>query len=702
MTPTSQWGLRNRLMAGCVVLVLCTGASVATVLIVQSYLDAMGAMRESALIHSCAMSRSLEPALLLNDRRALQNIVEAAGEHGSVIGAVVVGLDDQVRAAFVRGEEFEWPPDPMHTAFMHRDVHRKESLESKRGDLLQITTPIWPAASSVSLDLLDDSIPRPEMKPIAYLHISHSLAPIKGALLNRMLTGVLITLCVTGIGVVLTAVAVRHLLGPLRDLVTTTSAIAQGDFSRRASEHAMGELGTLARMFNAMAGKLQRSYQSIERKVSERTAELNTRTRELERAMHAANAASQAKSEFLANMSHEIRTPMTAILGFSENLFDESLSDTDRQEAIAGIHRNGQHLLGIINDILDLSKIEAGHLEIEYTRFSPVELVDACMVQLRERAESKGLTLMRTYEPPLPATIESDPTKLRQILVNLLGNAIKFTERGSIELRCRLELNREDRGNAFLRFDVIDSGIGMTSDQIARVFEPFTQADSTTSRRFGGTGLGLSICKRLSRLLGGNISARSEPGKGSTFTARIRTGALVDVPLLGANELEPHSSEPPPRSEAAHPTHPSSLNCRILLAEDGPDNQKLISFILRKAGADVAVADNGRIALETALAARDAGAPFDVILMDMQMPVMDGYSATRALRDAAYRGAIIALTAHAMSSDRDKCLAAGCDAFATKPVNRAHLIELIAAHLGKPVGQTSTESEAVAATDLAT
>ena len=383
---------------------------------------------------------------------------------------------------------------------------------------------------------------------------------------------------------------------------------------------------------------------------------------------------SKAKTEFLANMSHEIRTPMTAILGFADVLLVEEGIETappERIDALQTIKRNGEHLLEIINDILDLSKIEASCLAVERIRFSPAKIVADVVSLMRIRSEAKHLDLHVAYCGLIPETIESDPTRLRQILINLVGNAIKFTDEGRVDIRVRLcDTNADQRP---IEFAVVDTGMGMTNEQVSRLFRPFTQADASTTRKFGGSGLGLSITKRLAEMLGGQITAESEAGVGSKFTATIATGSLSGVQLI-----EPSAPRPPhlvPKSGAE--SQKSALNCRILLAEDGVDNQRLISFVLKKAGADVSIVDNGQAAMERALEARAAGHSFDVILMDIQMPIMDGYSATARLRAEGYGGAIVGLTAHTMSGDREKCLAAGCDEYAVKPIDRAKLVAMI-------------------------
>jgi signal transduction histidine kinase/CheY-like chemotaxis protein/HPt (histidine-containing phosphotransfer) domain-containing protein len=409
---------------------------------------------------------------------------------------------------------------------------------------------------------------------------------------------------------------------------------------------------------------LHHTYDDLERRVSQRTAELTE-------ARNAALQAAQAKSEFLANMSHEIRTPLTAILGFTNLLGDPSLSDAERAAHRETIRRNGEHLLSVINDILDLSKIEAGKLSVERVSCALPELIRSVSGSMRGRAIEKGLQFVVEGRGPLPETIRTDPTRLRQILINLLGNAIKFTESGTVRLVVRLGSGSQPR----LCIDVVDTGIGLDPDVLSRLFLPFTQADPSTSRRFGGSGLGLAISRRLARMLGGDLYATSAPGRGSTFTAEIDPGPLAGTPMVDGSRLPLDVPEPAP-AVAPVLASPARLEGRILLAEDAPDSQRLIRHYLVRAGAQVDVVANGRLACEQALAR-----PYDLVLMDMQMPEMDGYAATAALRRAGYRGPIVALTAHAMDGDRDKCLAAGCDDFATKPIDPATLLRVARRYL---------------------
>ena len=386
---------------------------------------------------------------------------------------------------------------------------------------------------------------------------------------------------------------------------------------------------------------------------------------------HEAEVANLAKSEFLANMSHEIRTPMTAILGFSEIVLG-NVNDPQDVDGLKTIQRNGQYLLKIINDILDLSKIESGKLEVEQIKCSPSKVLADVVLLMSVRANAKGLALEVEYDGLMPDYIQTDPTRLRQILINLIGNAIKFTEIGKVQIVTRIV--DSDSGDPAIQFDVIDAGIGMTEKQMDKLFQPFVQADNSTTRKFGGTGLGLTISKRLAMILGGDIRVQSTPDQGSTFSVILSIGSLSDAKMIDhSNEI--HTPLDQPSQPIAENIR---LDCRVLLAEDGPDNQRLISFFLKKAGAAVTVAENGQIAVDYVLASRATDAPFDVILMDMQMPVLDGYSATRRLRKEGHAGPIIALTAHAMEGDREKCLDAGCDEFITKPIDRAKLINVVA------------------------
>ena len=407
-----------------------------------------------------------------------------------------------------------------------------------------------------------------------------------------------------------------------------------------------------------------------ELRVKAQAAELAVQAEQLRKAQSSADAANQAKSDFLANMSHEIRTPMTAILGYSDELM-YSLEGKPEAELVEIIKRNGEHLLEIINDILDISKIESGYFEIEQEPCNPCQIVAEVESLLRVRAHQKGIGLSVEYLGAIPKRIISSPIRLRQVLVNLVGNAIKFTNQGQV--RILMQLVKSPKGEMRLRVQIVDTGVGIPSEHLGRLFKPFSQADSSVARKFGGTGLGLALSNRLAGLMGGEIKVESVVGKGSTFTLELPTGE-IDFQQMNQN---PDDAEDERKQKGLTPEAGTQLVCRILLAEDGCDNRRLIMFILKKYGVEVDFAENGQQAVEMATCASEMESPYDVILMDMQMPVMDGYEATRQLREKGYRYPIIALTAHAMAGDREKCLAAGCDDYDTKPIDRNRLMEII-------------------------
>ncbi|HUO07931.1 MAG TPA: ATP-binding protein [Phycisphaerae bacterium] len=402
------------------------------------------------------------------------------------------------------------------------------------------------------------------------------------------------------------------------------------------------------------------------------TRDLRQRRRaeaELQHARQAADAANVAKSSFLANISHELRTPLTAILGYTDLLMIPPTRSNDHRRYLTTMRRSGEHLLNIINDVLDLSKIEAGRMEVELIDCRLVDVLADVDSLMRPRAQSKGIEFAVDYASTVPDRVVTDPTRLRQVLVNLVSNAVKFTDTGFVKITVHHD---PEPGPPRLVFDVTDSGIGIAPEQQKDLFKPFTQADITTTRRYGGTGLGLSISRRLAEMLGGTLTCYSQPARGSTFRFSLPASVVMGSAMLDPGEMLSILAAGKIGAEEFR-----LISARILLAEDGPEAREVITLHLERAGCTVKTVNDGETALEEALRAAAAGTPYDVILMDMQMPVMDGYTATTRLRGEGYKGAIIALTANAMKQDRERCIRAGCDEYVAKPVEIPTLLSTI-------------------------
>jgi two-component system sensor histidine kinase BarA len=465
----------------------------------------------------------------------------------------------------------------------------------------------------------------------------------------------------------------RDVTHPLSRLLDAVVRMTHGNLGTRVAVDSGGELAELEQGFNTMAGELQSAYSNMQERIEERTRDLARLKEEAEQAKASAELANQAKSQFLAHVSHEIRTPLNGLIGFL-GLMGKTHVDEIQRDYLQICETSSQTLLAIINDILDLSKIEAGKLSIESLAFDLGYLIEQCILFYTPSAQSKGLRLILEIDRGMPAILMGDPSRIRQILANLLGNAIKFTQSGAVTVTVKHKDGGD--GSAHVEICVADTGIGMADEQLGQLFQPFSQGDASITRRYGGTGLGLAISRRLVEMMNGTIAVESVPGKGSRFTVSLcLKEAVGDAAVAPVPPIESLTQEIATVREnsPAPATLPAQL--RMLVVDDNAINRKLNSILLHQWGIDVDEAADGVAAVEAC-----GRQHYDLILMDVHMPAMDGIEATRRIRMLQAGGKltpVVALTANALSGDRERYLAAGMDDYLEKPLTEEALRKTI-------------------------
>ena len=660
-----NWSIKYRILFLAMFPVVVSATLLSILVMIGGITEMDGALKSRGMLIARQLAPASEYGAFSGNREILQALAQAVMKEEDVNAIIIT--DDRTKILAVSGR-------PSQFDFKAVELADVGQVDSTGKNSLVFAAPIYQNENDINEYGLFDRAEPPDAKKkkvLGRVYVELSTAATQQRKTRFILIGM--TIGFFGFfGALLLALRMsRDVTHPLSRLLDAVVRMTHGKLDTRVAVDSGGELAELEQGFNAMAGELQSAYSHMQERIEARTRDLARLKEEAEQAKASAEFANQAKSQFLAHVSHEIRTPLNGLIGFL-GLMGKTRIDNVQQDYLRICETSSQTLLAIINDILDLSKIEAGKLSIECLAFDLGNLIEQCILFYTPSAQSKGLRLILEIDRDLPANLMGDPSRIRQILANLLGNAIKFTHSGAVTVTVK-HLAGSD-GYARVEICVADTGIGMTDEQLGQLFQPFSQGDASITRRYGGTGLGLAISQRLVDLMNGTIAVESAPGKGSRFTISLcLKEAGGDTALRSSRPVESLGISTPSPLQEEENTPPVQLH--ILVADDNEINRKLNTILLHQWGVAVDEAADGIAAVEAC-----GRQHYDLILMDVHMPAMDGIEATRRIRILQEGGKatpIVALTANALSGDRERYLAAGMDDYLEKPLTEEALRKTI-------------------------